>query len=310
MNRFRGALTGGLRQARRVWLILPLYMVGLILGLVQTWPLLVAGSRDGLRNPFLAELAAGGSDAVLDLFIGSAAARTQALVWAAAALLLTPVFGLAYSYFSGGMLSVAAGTLPFWMGCRRFFWSFLGLGMLLVTLGVLAVWIASLGGIWLGSLKTGLLVGLLLVQALNIVGEYARAIAVVRRRRNPFVLFGAALAFSVRHLGGVLALALLGLLLHGAVAALYIGLGNVPIGAGALVVQQFVVLLWLWVKLLRLTWALSYVAYGDRNGTQRTANDDEPSTKREAVAADDSVVSTPFSIADNSCKTMHHTLLR
>jgi hypothetical protein len=74
----------------------------------------------------------------------------------------------------------------------------------------------------------------------------------------------------------VLALALLGLLLHGAVAALYIGLGNVPLGAGALVVQQLVVLLWLWVKLLRLTWALSYVALGDRDGTQRTASDTVP----------------------------------
>src|SRR5688572_24803917 len=107
MNRFREALSGGLRQARRVWLILPLYMVGLILGLMQTWPLVVAGSRDGLRNPFLADLAAGGSDAVLDLFIGSATAGTQALVWAMASLLLTLLFGLAYTYFSGGMLSVA-----------------------------------------------------------------------------------------------------------------------------------------------------------------------------------------------------------
>jgi hypothetical protein len=285
MNRFREALSGGLRQARRVWLILPLYMVGLILGLMQTWPLVVAGSRGGLRNPFLADLAAGGSDAVLDLFIGSATAGTQALVWAVAALLLTLLFGLAYTYFSGGMLSVAAGTFPFWMGCRRFFWSFLGLGMLLVMLALLAVSIASLGGIWLGSPNMGLIVGLLLVQALNIVGEYARAIAVVRRRRNPLVLFGAALAFSVRHLGGVLALALLGLLLHGAVAAFSIGLGNAPLGVGALVVQQLVVLLWLWVKLLRLTWALSYVAYGDRDGTQTTAKDDATSTKREAAAA-------------------------
>jgi hypothetical protein len=305
MNSFRGALRGGLRQARRVWLILPLYVVGLILGLVQTWPLLVASSRDGLRNPFLADLAAGGSDAVLDLFIGSAAAPTQALLWAAAALLLTLLFGLAYTYFSGGMLSVAAGTLPFWMGCRRFFWSFLGLGLLLVTLALLAVSMASLAGMWLGSLNTGVIVGLLLVQALNIVGEYARAIAVVRRRRNPLVLFGAALTFSVRHLGGVLALALLGLLLHGAVAALSIGLGNVPIGAGALVVQQLVVLLWLWVKLLRLTWALSYVDDGDRVGAQTTAHD-ETSAKREPVAADASVLAMSASSFSPSGGTSLH----
>ncbi len=130
MKYLRAAVRGGLRQARQFWLILPLYVVGLVLGLVQTWPLLVAGSRGGLHNPFLGELAAGGTDIALDLLIGSPAARTQALAWAGVALLLTLLFGLAYTYCSGGMLNVAAGMLPFWAGCQRFFWSFLGLGAL------------------------------------------------------------------------------------------------------------------------------------------------------------------------------------
>jgi hypothetical protein len=263
MKRFRGAAIGGLRQARRFWLILPLYLVGLALGLVQTWPLLAAGSRDGLGDPFLGQLATGGSDALVDLFIGSSAAPAQALAWIGSALLLAQLFGLAYTFFSGGMLSVAAGTLPFWAGCRRFFWPFLGLGALLLALAAVAAFIAGLAGSWLGGASTGLLAGLLLLQTLNVVGEYARAIAVVRDRRNPFVLFGAGLSFCLRHLGGVLALALLGLLLHAGVAALYIALGRAWLGVGALVVQQLAVLLWLWVKLLRLTWALSYVAQPD-----------------------------------------------
>jgi hypothetical protein len=260
MNQLREAVRGGLRQARQFWLILPLYVVGLVLGLAQTWPLLVAGNRGGLHNPFLGELAAGGPDVVVDLMIGSSAARTQALAWVGVALLLTLLFGLAYTYCSGGMLSVAAGMFPFWAGCRRFFWSFLGLGALLVVLAVLMIVIASLGGLWLGGAGLGLIVALLLIQALNIVGEYARVIAVAHNRRNPFLLFAAALAFCLRHLGGVLALALLGLLLHAGVAALALGLANLPLAAGALVVQQLVVLLWLWVKLLRLSWALNYVA--------------------------------------------------
>jgi len=260
MNQVREAVRGGLRQARQLWLILPLYVVGLVLGLVQTWPLLAAGNRGDLHNPFLGELAAGGTDVVVDLLIGSPAARTQALAWVGVALLLVLLFGLAYTYCSGGMLSVAAGIFPFWAGCRRFFWSFLGLGALLVALAVLVIVLASLGGLWLGGAGLGLIVALLLIQALNIVGEYARAIAVARNRRNPFVLFGAALAFCLRHPGGVLALALLGLLLHAGVAALALGLANLPLAAIALVAQQLVVLLWLWVKLLRLSWALSYVA--------------------------------------------------
>jgi len=260
MNDFLAATSDGLRHARRIWLIVPLYLVGLVLGLVQVWPLLIAGGQDGLRNPFLAELVSGGSDALVELFIGSPAAPTQALAWAGSALLLAQLFGLAYTFFSGGMLSVVAGTLPFWAGCRRFFWSFLGLGALLVVLAAVLIFIAGLGGSGLGDLNAGLLVGLLLVQALNVVGEYARAIAVARDRRTPFVLLGAALTFCLRNLGGVLALALLGLLLHAAVAALYVGLAQLPLGIGALVVQQLIVLLWLWVKLLRLAWALSYVS--------------------------------------------------
>jgi hypothetical protein len=158
------------------------------------------------------------------------------------------------------MLSVAAGTLPFWAGCRRYFWSFLGLGVVLVLLAAVLIVIAGLGGSGLGNLNAGLLVGLLLMQGLNIVGEYARAIAIARDRRNPFMLLRMALTFCLRHLGGVLMLALLGLLLHAAVAALYLGSARLPLGLGALVVQQLIVVLWLWIKLLRLTWALSYVS--------------------------------------------------
>ncbi|HEU5099857.1 MAG TPA: hypothetical protein VFU22_12590 [Roseiflexaceae bacterium] len=266
MNHIRRAIVGGLTQARRAWLILPLYLVGLALGLLQAWPLLVAGGN-ALHNPFLDQLVSGGSDALLDLFIGSPAAAPQALAWAGSSLLLAQLFGLAYTLFSGGMLSVAAGKNSFWSGCRRFFWSFLGLGAVLVLLAALLLVFAGLGGTTLGRANTGLLIGLLLLQLLNVVGEFARAIGVARDRRNPFVLFGAALAFCLRHPGGVLALGLLGALLHIAVIVLYLGLAQLPLGVGALLAQQLIVLLWLWIKLLRLTWALSYVSSLDADAT-------------------------------------------
>ena len=54
---FRHVVARGPRAALRHWrLLVPLYLVGLVLGLLQTWPLLAAG-REGLRNPFLGELA-------------------------------------------------------------------------------------------------------------------------------------------------------------------------------------------------------------------------------------------------------------
>jgi hypothetical protein len=268
MNTFFRATADGIRRAQRFWLILPLYLVGLVLGLVQIWPLLVAGGTKGLRNPFLDELVADGSDAVLDLFLGSAAAPTQALAWAGSALLLTQLFGLAYTFFSGGMLSAAAGKLSFWAGCRRFFWSFLGLGTLLVVLAGLLLFMAGLAGAMLGGAGVGLLAGLLLLQLLNVVGEYARAIALVRDRRNPFAVLWSALSFCLRLLAGVLAVGMLGLLLHAGVVALYVGLARMPLGIGALLAQQLVVLVWLWVKLLRLTWALSYVFLADAGAMQ------------------------------------------
>ncbi|HSH80663.1 MAG TPA: hypothetical protein VLA19_19205, partial [Herpetosiphonaceae bacterium] len=100
-----------------------------------------------------------------------------------------------------------------------------------------------------------------------------RAIAVAHDRRNPFALFGASAAFCIRNAPGVLALALLGVLLHVALGASYLALAGL-LGASPLVVlwQQLAALLWVWVKLLRLGWAVSYV---------RTVDDERRTTRLE-----------------------------
>jgi hypothetical protein len=257
VQRLQYAFAYGLRCALRHWrVLLPLYLLGLLLGLLQTWPLLAAGA---LHNPFLGDLVTGGSDELVNLFLGSPVAAGAAGGWLLAALLLAALFGLGYNFFVGGILNVYAGRRAFWAGCRFTFWSFAALGALLLALLALAAIIAWLLGIVLGP-RVAAAVALLLIQLINVVGEYARAIAVVRERRNPFVLLGAAVAFCAHHLGGVLALALLGLLLHIALAALYVlaseTLARSPL---ALLLQQIVVLAWLWIKLLRLAWAVKYV---------------------------------------------------
>jgi hypothetical protein len=62
MQLFQAVLIQGWRKALRHWcVIVPLYLTGLLLGLVQIWPLL-ANRKQALYNPFLGELAAGGSD--------------------------------------------------------------------------------------------------------------------------------------------------------------------------------------------------------------------------------------------------------
>jgi hypothetical protein len=259
MQSFQEILVGGLRQALRLRLLWPLYVCGLALGLLQTWPLLIAAAGGALFNPFLGYLARGGGDALADLEIASPMAfGLNAGLWALAALALVVVFGLAYNFFSGGILSVWAGTRPFWAGCRYTFWAFTGLGVLLVLLAALALGIVALLGGLLGT-SGMLIVAVVLLQLINLAGEYARAVAVAYKRRNPFVLLGRAVAFYVSNPGALL-LALLGLLLH---AALLLLVGALLSAIGGTVadvaIQQLAVLAWLWIKLLRLAWALSYV---------------------------------------------------
>jgi len=92
------------------------------------------------------------------------------------------------------------------------------------------------------------------------LGEYARALALARDRRNPFVLLAQAIRFCARHAAGTLALALIGALLQVALVVLYRSLAGAAQGSPLLVAwQQLVVLAWLWVKLLRLAWAAAFV---------------------------------------------------
>ncbi len=69
MQLLRDVLLNGLRQSLRIRLLWPLYLCGLALGLLQTWPLLIAAANGALFDPFLGYLARGGGDALADLAI-------------------------------------------------------------------------------------------------------------------------------------------------------------------------------------------------------------------------------------------------
>lgn len=251
-------IAGGLQLASNLRLLLPLYLSSLLLGLLQTWPLGIAAARGALRNPFLDDLAGGGADALANLFIANPAAAASVGLWSLALLALGGVFGLVYNFFAGGILSVYTAAHPFWPGCRRYFWTFTGLGAALVFLALLVIVVLLSLRSLLGNGVT-LALALVLLQLVNVLGEYARALAVVRDRRNPAALLAEAAAFCARRLPGVLLLALAGLLLHAALLALY-RLGAGALGASPLVVvwQQVAVLAYVWIKLLRLAWALRY----------------------------------------------------
>ncbi len=244
----------GIQRALHVRRLLPFYLVSLLFGMLQVWPALAA-----FRDPLAGGMASGGVDAFVDLFLASQSAVATAAGWSLLAIALALLSGGVYNFLAGGLLVVWAGGESFWAGCRSMFWPFVGLGALLlilvaVLLGLAVAINALIGSVWAMVWMLGML------QILNLLGEYSRAVAVVQGIRNPLVLFLRAVVFCGRNIGGVLALGLLGLLLSGAILGLYTSIAEVAGGTlAAIVVQQAVVFGWIWVKGLRLAWALSYL---------------------------------------------------
>ncbi len=265
------ALKYGFRDALRLDVVLPLYIWGLLLGLVQTWPLLVAAQHGALNNPFAGQLVAGGADALVNLFLGSPTAGAQAGVWGGMLLLLLLVYSLGYNFLSGGMLNVWADKSSFGRGGMWAFWSFTALGALLILLALVAIGIAAAVAAVGAGLQVGVVLAAVMLQIINMVGEYARALAVIENRRNPFVLLGRAFAFCTRR-PGTLVLALVGVLLSLVLA--FVAVKALPLVSGgvlAIVVQQVLAFGWTWVKALRLAWALNYVETADALGTRLVA---------------------------------------
>lgn len=258
MTRLTYAFRQGLQVALRngQWIVV-FYVASLVIGLLQSWPLLAAGSN-ALTNPLAERLARGDLDAAIDLFLTRLETFAYVGVWALVALALVPIYGLLYNFWSGGIVSIAADRRPFWPGGRRIFWSFTALGLILLLLMGTAVVIGVLldGLLGWGSLA---LVAVLLA-LINTLGEYARAAAAVEDRQNPFVLLVQALRFCLRRLPGVLALSATGFIVHAVLFAAF-GWAASQVSGGFLqvILQQITAFLFIWIKALRLSWATTYM---------------------------------------------------
>jgi hypothetical protein len=113
------------------------------------------------------------------------------------------------------------------------------------------------------SRTAGLVLVALLISLVNLLGEYTRAVVVLHEERNAFKSLWLAFQFGTRHLLGVMMLSLAGLVLQGLVLQLYLSLPDTARGTLlGVILQQLVILLLLWLKQLRLSWALSYVQTG------------------------------------------------
>lgn len=270
---FRTVFLGGLRSALHLRVLLPLYVSNLLIGLIQTWPLVDGVTGGGLYSTFLSNLVTGGTDAFVQLILGNARAPIFTVIWGVLLLLLTALFWLLYCFFTGGVLSTwlndglgegypsaPSRGLSYLNACRRYFWSFVGLGtLLLIILGFCLTVVGILSRL-VGSIP-GTILAFLALALINMVGEYGRAIAVARDIRNPIRLLGGAVRFCIGHLPGVVLLTICGLALRFAVIAAGVVVAR-QFGASPAVVvwQQIVLIVSLWGKFLLLAWALQYVA--------------------------------------------------
>ncbi|HEU5089100.1 MAG TPA: hypothetical protein VFT99_16705, partial [Roseiflexaceae bacterium] len=210
------------------------------------------------RSPFLAQLAGGSPDALLDLILAQPQlAGERAGAWSLLTLAIAFGAGLLYNLFCGGILSAYGGRRTFWAGCAHFVLPFMVLGLLVSLLAGLAIGIGIVVGMTLSPLA-GVATGLALTQVVNLWGEYGRGAAIARNRRNPFAMLAIGAGVIARRPGSLL-LGALGFALSSAITfAMLAALG--PAGGSLLgaVLLQILVLALILVKQLRLAWALAY----------------------------------------------------
>ena len=97
MHTVRNVFASGFRQSLNWRLVLPLYLTGLVFGLVQTWPVWIYG--EAAASPHLARVAVGEFDALANLLIGSEQAQITATMattaWVGISLMMVLLYGLA-----------------------------------------------------------------------------------------------------------------------------------------------------------------------------------------------------------------------
>lgn len=252
------AISRGLRSVLHMRTLLPLWLGTFILGLLQSWPLWLAGERL-LQRPFLDKVGDGGFDMLVDFLLKNDQFTAQVPIWLGLQIPVFIIQHVIYAICAGGMLSVYLAKADFGRGSTRFALPFIGLDIILTLLIILAI-IPNVVLPALGQNNFWFIPSVIIIVLLGIIGEYARASAIVHERRNPFVIFGQALSFCARHLPGVALLALLSTL----ALLLVLGIATMlPSTPGLtwinVIIQQVIILVLIWIKALRLAWAGHYV---------------------------------------------------
>ncbi len=259
VSTMRDVLAAAWRDARRVRLWLPLYLLSLALGFAQTWPLI---DNRALHNPYLSDLAAGGSEAWTAAAVSNPAGATvMSGLYVLTTLALTMLFGGAYNFVSGALLTQWAGAGRYRSGGVRYFLTFGALGVMLLILAALALAIST-GLLVAGGGMAAVIVAWALVQLVNVLGEYARVLAIARSRRNPFAVLGMGAAFIVRHVPGAALFAVFGVLVQGTLWAAFAAVTGVAATwppAVTFVIQQAFICALLWSKVFRLALAWHFV---------------------------------------------------
>lgn len=253
---FAQILLTGLQQSFQARPILALYLSNLVLSLIPT-SIIVAGLSNNGRNPqILQRLNQQFLDALVDLGLSKQLSSEQSawLIWLLLAFILQRVF---FDFITGGVVATWDKRQSFLAASLRWFISNVVISVAIILSFYLIITLAGLLSANLNMLA-GLIVGIILLLGLNNLGEYARIRGVATQQLNPFSQFFGALAFCLRHPATWL-LSLLGLVcMIVPQILLSYTLGALNNAFLAIILQQVILIIISWSKVLRLSWAYHY----------------------------------------------------
>jgi hypothetical protein len=251
-------LKQGFLQSFRAKPVLALYLCNLLVSLIPSIAV-VAGLSNGGRNPQILQLL--NSDPIntfVDLGINTEFISSQGPT---ILLILLALFvqRFVYDLLAGGIISSWDHRYSFWQACKRWCLSNIVISLFVIILSFISMIIA---GTLIGtaSLVVGSVVGVVLLISISNVGEFARARAVATDRRNPISLFFGALWFCISRpitwLTCILGLLIIPLTQFPQTLALSSGT-TLLLG---IILQQLILLIASWSKILRLSWGYHYQA--------------------------------------------------
>jgi hypothetical protein len=264
-------LATGLQASFKLQSILVFYLINLVLSLIPTSLIIASISNNGRNGLILQRLDQQFLDAVMDLSINNQLSQSWLLMVLAFFLLQR----LCYDFFTGGAIASWDKRQDFLAASMRWFLTNIVISIIVVISFALVLYISFLLATKVHVI-VGALFAIVLLPLLNNAGEYARVRGIASQGRNPFSQFIAGLWFCIKH-PATWVICLIGIAFGSLPENLLGWLLNIGSNVFvAIVLQQLIILVISWNKVLRLSWAYHYF-------TQRADAEEAPTVNSSPI---------------------------